>query len=260
MSQNIPVYGIPFLYMQGLQVSYGGNTTLTVGAGQCKDSTDSIDLVIGSAPLNGLSVSAPITVNAAIKGYNGLDTGSLANSTWYALYIIGDSSYRNPPGAILTLASNSVPLLPAGYDSYRLRYYVLTNTSAQFIQFYMIGSAAKVKNVWDSSVSVLTNGGAVTFTEVELHTCVPPVPSALVKFTASYRPSVISNQFYLRPAGSAATTGAVTASAVALADTQILQLDCLALFDSIDSRVEIDYLVQSGDQLSLAVNSYEITV
>lgn len=261
MSQIMPIKKLPFLAMQGLQVSYASNTTLTVGAGLCRDSSNTMDIVIGNSPLNNFTVTAPITVNAAVNGYNGLDTGSLANNTWYALYMIGDSSYKNPPGAILTLASNAAPKLPIGkYDSYRLRYYVLTNASAQFLQFYMIADNANIINVWDSSINVLTSGSSTSFATISLGAAVPPVSSALVRFDASYYGNFGSNQFYLRPTGSAATTGAVTASCVAAQRTQILQVDCLALFNGGASAVEIDYQVQSGDQLSLAVNSFEYSV
>lgn len=55
--------------------------------------------------------SVSLTLDTTASGANGLDTGSLAGSTWYALYVISNGSTT----AALMSTSATAPTLPAGY-------------------------------------------------------------------------------------------------------------------------------------------------
>lgn len=55
--------------------------------------------------------NATLTINGATTGANGLDTGSLANNTWYYIYIIHTGS----AAAGLISTSATTPTMPAGY-------------------------------------------------------------------------------------------------------------------------------------------------
>src|SRR5512138_2070013 len=92
----------------GFNISWLSNTTLTVSAGFCRDSTLIFDIIDTTAD----------TINAAINGLNGLDTGTFAASTAYAVYKVYDPSGRLPTGSMISL-SFSAPLLPTGYAKYR---------------------------------------------------------------------------------------------------------------------------------------------
>lgn len=61
--------------------------------------------------------SVSLTINSAAAGANGLDTGSIAASTWYSVWVI-----RKPDGttAGLISASTTSPTLPSGY-TYKAR-------------------------------------------------------------------------------------------------------------------------------------------
>ena len=145
--QNDSVIAVsPYLYKYGLVISNDAttpNTKLDISAGQCRDSANMIDMGIGSSyvvPYQGLAVSTPLVLNAGVNGANGLDTGSLAASSMYAVYIIGDSRGYNATASILSLASNSSPLLPSGYDSYRVIGYWATDASSHFLLGYYTGN------------------------------------------------------------------------------------------------------------------------
>ena len=70
------------LYLEGLSLSWLSNTTLFITPGNAKDFTDT----------NTILTTSGITINAALVGANGLDNGVLAADSYYAVYIIGDST------------------------------------------------------------------------------------------------------------------------------------------------------------------------
>lgn len=78
----------------------------------------------------------------------GLDTGSLANNTWYYLYAI----YNPTTGNVDFIGSTdpSSPTLPTGYTKYRRlkNAFFKTNGSANIIQFYMN------ENCWQLATTV----------------------------------------------------------------------------------------------------------
>src|SRR5580692_3582295 len=96
MTQLDPIINQPFLYVNGLLVSNDAttpNTVLDIAAGQCRDSNNVIDMILGDFLNEGYGTdNSSTSLNAAVNGLNGLDTGSLAASTMYAVYIIADSS------------------------------------------------------------------------------------------------------------------------------------------------------------------------
>ncbi len=119
-------------------------TRLIISSGICRDSNNVMDLCLGINNPNFESqiVESPITLEATKNGLNGLDSGSLALSSVYAVYVIGDSSYQKPTGCILSLASKTYPLLPTGYDSVRIIGYLNTNSSTlEFNDFRMCGNS-----------------------------------------------------------------------------------------------------------------------
>ncbi len=199
--QSDPIYSLPFTYVSGLLISKASDTTLSVASGQCRDSNDIIDMPIGSAPLNGATTTAPVTLNFGVIGYNGIDTGAIAASTMYAVYVIGDSSYHNPVGVIATLASNSTPLMPFGYDSRRLIGYWATDGSSHLILGYMSGTGNTRMFTYDAPIATaVTAGNATSYTGVVLTTLVSPQDSVPVviqsDFTANAAADTLKLQGY----------------------------------------------------------------
>src|SRR5258708_33714271 len=75
-----------------------------------------------------------LLINSAVNGVNGLDTGTIAASTQYAVYLIGDSRNYNNAAAVISLTSNYPdPLMPSGYDSYRLIGFMATDGPTHFV-------------------------------------------------------------------------------------------------------------------------------
>lgn len=171
----------PKLGIYGLLVSKASDSTLEISAGRCKDSSNKIDIGVGSdyAQWTGGSVSAPLTIDVSVVGANGIDAGSLAASKVYSVYVIADSSGEKSVAGLCSLASNSTPTLPFGYDAYRLVGYAVTDSSVDFLDMYQMGKGHSRKVLFDViQGSSVTAGAATTYTAVDLSALVPPVSKA----------------------------------------------------------------------------------
>ena len=267
--QNDPIYGLAHLYISGMNISVASTTVLAIAPGQCRDSQDVIDMPIGFANLQGNVYPATqfqnyqpaIFINSAINGANGLDAGSLAASTQYAVYVIGDSRGYNQVAAILSLTSNAYPLIPMGYDSYRLIGFIETDGSSHFVYAThkpqnMVGALTYFNS---PPVSVLSGGNATTFTAIDLtaSSAIPTttLPNVIVELLVTFIPLAIGDVVEFRPTGSSATAGLVTITGVAAGVAQTQYVQVIAGVGS--SKTEIDYLVSvSGDAVSVSVVSW----
>jgi hypothetical protein len=267
--QNDPIYLLPYLYISGLNISIASTTVISIAPGQARDSSDNIDMPVGFPNLQGNVLPAiqfqnympPLFVNSAVNGANGLDSGSLIATMDYAIYLIGDSRGYNPVAGILSLTSNPYPLLPLGYDSYRLIGFIQTGGSATFV-----ASSTNPINMRNSrayylspAVSVLSGGSATTFTAINLSTPVPTTTArdVIVFLQVVFTPAAIGDTVQFRPTGEGTpqTAGLVTITGIAagIAQTQYIQVYCGVS----GGLPEIDYKVTaSGDSVSVLVVGY----
>jgi hypothetical protein len=124
-------------YLAGLTLSNNSgtpNTKLDVAAGQCADSTNAFLMNVSAG-----------TIDCGTTGANGLDTGSLANSTWYHVSVIGKVDGTT---ALLASASFSSPTLPSGYTLKRRIGSFKTDGSAHILGFVQDGDYFR----WKASV------------------------------------------------------------------------------------------------------------
>lgn len=115
---------LPKNHIAGLITSYVSTTSLSIAAGECRDAADTTDMTLASAA----------TVSTGSTGAGALDTGTIANSTMYAVWLISDSSGANDTKGLLS-TSFSAPTVPTGYDKKRLIGGVKTNGSAELLTF-----------------------------------------------------------------------------------------------------------------------------
>lgn len=253
--QNSPVYSLPFTYKSGLIITNDAttpNTILDIGAGQCRDSNDVIDIVVGSANLEGSTVAAPLLINAAVNGVNGLDTGSLAASTMYAVYVIADSRYYKTTAAILTLASNSAPLVPFGYDSYRLIGYWATDASAHFLLGYYSGIGGSLTFTYDApQATSVTAGASTSYAAITLTALVPPVNNSIVNIQSNFTANAAADT--LKYQGATSTGDAITLIAQVAGATAHLESYNNVLAQLVTAAPTIKYKVSSGSA-AVAVN------
>ena len=119
-------------YLTGYTLSTAGaSTTMSVAVGSAADSTNSLFINLNSALSK---TTSNWSVGTAVGG---LDTGTIANSTWYYFYVI-----RRPDTGVVDVVfslSSSAPTLPTNYTQYRYIGAGLTNGSGQWTSFTQIG-------------------------------------------------------------------------------------------------------------------------
>src|SRR6185503_9157718 len=112
-------------YCNGLKISNNAttpNTKLDVATGNMIDSTGTFQISLDTA----------VTINAATTGLNALDTGTLAASTVYKVYLVADPQTLQTSGCVIS-TSATAPVLPFGYSAFALIGYVTTDSSAHFL-------------------------------------------------------------------------------------------------------------------------------
>ncbi len=127
-----------------------------------------------------LAQSVSLTINAATVGANGLDAGSLANSTWYHMWVISNGTTV----AGLLSTSATAPTMPSGY-TYKMRVgTVTTNGSAQFIPFLQRNySTQYVVTASVTTLPQLATGSLgtppSTYASVSVSAAVPPTAATV---------------------------------------------------------------------------------
>lgn len=199
----------PYIYKDGLTVSndlFSPNTVLDISAGQCRDSNNVMDMGVGALypPVSQFNaVSAPLLLNAAVNGVNGLDAGSLGASLMYSIYIIADSRYKNPVACLASLSSNAAPIMPFGYDSYRIISYWATDSSSHWYSGYYSGNGSDLTFQYASPVQLITSGNAVTYAGgiIDLVSVVPPVQNVIICTYSSLVANAVGDQLFMQAFG-----------------------------------------------------------
>lgn len=266
--QNDPIYSLPYLYISGLNISVASTTVLAIAPGQARDSQDNIDMPVGFPNLQGNIVPAPVPslqrlpifINSAVNGANGLDTGTIAASTNYGIWLIGDSRGYKPVAGILSLYSNVLPILPLGYDSYRLLGFANTDGSSHFLAAQIVQAVNARGFYLQPEISVLSGGNATSFTEIDLSAVIPDADVALPDTTivildVSFTPAAIGDVVQFRPHGSSATANLPTIVGIAAGIPQQQFISVVVGTDTGDAA--IDYLVtSSSDSVNVSVFGY----
>lgn len=226
---NVPIVNAGLKYVNGLIPSYASTTTLSVAAGQCRNSNNVNDIVLGSAA----------TISTAVQGAGGLDNGTIAANTMYAVYVVADSTgYNDTAGMIST--SFTAPNIPGGYDMYFRIGSWLTDGSSHFLPGQYQGDGLERWFVYDTLISELSAGTATSFTDVNLASSVP-LMATLVMLQANMTPATADNQLKLRRNGSSSTNGSVQvygSVATKVSSCQVI-VPC-------DSSAIVEYLVSNG--------------
>lgn len=243
---------LPSLYLNNGQISRASNTTLTIQPGQFRDSTNSSDIVLGTYFDDPSVTPAPVTLNAAVNGVNGLDSGTLAASTMYYVYAISDPTSYQTTATILSLSS-STPALPFGYGAYRRIGSWATDGSTHFVVGNYSASTAGREFFYDAPVQVLSAGSATTATAVTLLNIVPNFNNIAVNLESLYTPSSAAHTAVIVPGTSTSTTTVILQNAAAAAQ-QLPPFRVLA--QTVSAAPKVLYNVTSGDTLSLWVAGY----
>lgn len=193
---SINPQAVPFLPQKYLQINEckisnhaaTASTSLDISAGICRDQSDTYDLNLGNYNNFQYTPTAnSVTVlNAANNGINGLDTGSIAASKVYYIYVIADPVQGNQTGVMASLAAPSVgPLMPFGYSAYRHIGYWATSSGSVFLLGYNAGNNNARIFMYDAPISVGTTATSASYAAVDLTKFVPLVNNLPVYINAS---------------------------------------------------------------------------
>lgn len=229
---NTPVVNAGLLYVNGCNLSWVSTTAISVSAGQVRDSSNVNDIVLSSA--SSVSISSSGVVNA-------LDTGTIAASTMYSVYAIGDSTGFRDNGCLLSLSA-SQPTLPFGYDMYRRIGAISINSSSQVRRFMQVGSGNSREMLYDPGTGPSTKGVVIpssgtggSTSYVNLGLLISLVPQLAVEciINCAFTPNSANNVLFLAPAtidnGTTAWVGSyasMSAAATGSAQVGVLRVPC----------------------------------
>ena len=100
--------------------------------------------------------SASVTINTGTSGANGLDTGTVSTSLWYAVYLIRNTASGTTAGMI-SLAYPAPTTLPSGYNYYARLGWVATDGSSNLLRTKQLGK--EVQYVVTATASSTSTGG-----------------------------------------------------------------------------------------------------
>lgn len=244
---NFPIVNLGNSYVNGLQLTWLTGTTMFIGGGQARDSTDINDILLSPAGC---------TINVAVQGINGIDQGTIAASTFYYVYVIGDSTAMDttspgyvPTAGLISLSATN-PALPANYDMFRRIGTVLTSSGSVLLAFRQLRAQAYRKMWYDTSISVLAATAAAAFTAQSLAVAVPPIATE-VGFRANLLPNAAGNFVELRPTGSSSAAGYVQMSGDVAAVHHIDTISCPC-----NATPSIDWVTDAASTVALNVEWY----
>ena len=155
---------LPTKYVEGLIVSDSTTSIKDISVGSCRSDDNTLDIVSAGV----------LSLNITSSGANGLDTGSEASNTWYAIYVIGGGG--NATASLLSVSATS-PTLPGTYTVQRRIGWVRNDGSSNFYEYDTQSTGRDRFVLWnevETILELLTNGGATTYTNVDISELIPP--------------------------------------------------------------------------------------
>ncbi len=164
---------------KGLETTWVSTTSFSVATGFIGDST-SVDILALRSALTKTTASWAVGTAAG-----GLDSGAIANNTWYAAYVIK----RIDTGVVDVIFSTSAtsPTLPTNYTLFRRVAWVRTDGSAQFRKWFQRGR----QFLWDAKVSELNEINPASTNRILLTVTTPINVEGI--FSLSYSRAVVQH-------------------------------------------------------------------
>lgn len=151
-----------------LRIAVTSNTAIGVTAGAA---------AVGNGSGQFISLSAVnVAVNASTTGAGGLDTGVIADSTWYYVFVIYNPATLTASGLISLSAT--APTLPAGYTFSARFGAVITDGSGNLMRTLQYGRRAQYVVGSNPATNIQIASGSSAYSSVSLAGYVPPTASA----------------------------------------------------------------------------------
>lgn len=158
VSSLIQEQALPTWFKYGLTLSNNGSDAtndIDIAVGNCRDSTDAANMILASALTKRLDAAWAVGTNQG-----GLDTGSIANTTYHVWLI-----KRSDTGVVDALFSTSAtaPTMPANYD-YKRRIGSILRVSAAILPFVQTGNKFMLKTPLKDVDTGSQSNSSVTYT------------------------------------------------------------------------------------------------
>lgn len=203
VEQGVPIVRQAASYIQGIIPTNNAttpNTKIDLSPGVCADQYNVYDINLGSYNVIALQGNVT-TINAANVGLNGIDSGALAASTVYKIYVVADSVSGNTTGAVVSLNIPSVgPLMPFGYNIYRLVGYAVTDASSHFL---LMDVAAGITFAGQNNPRLftfqapqatnITAGSSTSYADVTTSALLPDAANTIALVNANFVPNAASD-------------------------------------------------------------------
>lgn len=239
-----------FPYAYGLGLSNNAttpNTKLDIAAGSILNSSKEFQI----------NLDASVTIDATIVGAGGIDTGALAASTMYYVYLIQGTASGLPAKGMIS--ASSTPYMPYGYDAYALVGYIATDGASHFLKGYWTDDKSSLRTfMYDApAATAITAGNATNYTAIDLSALVPPVANTPVYIDSAFTPSAAGRTLKLQPAAGTGdmvtVTGQVNAVVITSQDLVIATLS--------SSLPKVNYKVaNAGDAAAISVAGYQFAI
>ncbi len=217
--------------IQGCELAWQSVSTVRIQAGIVTDSTNAAQIT------NGGNLDVDLTVSGAL----GLDTGAVAANTEYFMFLaFGGSGVTG-----IASLSQGAPTLPAGFDTHFRRVgTIMTDPgSTDVMNFLQRGTGIERRYQWEvdrtTTLQVLTNGSATTWTAVDCSDVVPSTASTVTMIVTETG----TRDGLLRPFGSVSPNGVVVAH----------QGDYQTFAEMFVSSQQIEYDHDSGGARALTI-------
>lgn len=260
----VPIINLPFYYITGGQISADATsptTVVDVAACQCRDSTNTYDMILGNfnGETNESATANTVTlINSAVVGLNGIDTGTLGVSKVYNVFVVSDPVSGNPSGAMISLNAPSVgPLMPYGYSAFRHIGYVVTGSGSTFLLSYNSGNRDARIFWYDAPISVGTTASEAAYTAINLTKFVPLVNNIPVYLNASIIGGTAGDTLKLQPGNGTGDAVTIVAAATTYAfQQQVLVIAQNTTISSVLSPT-INYKNSGTDTVAILVSGFQ---
>lgn len=242
----------PWKYANGLRITNDGTTPdeiIDIAVGSIMDSTGVYQIEVDSV------LSPDITDD----GLNGLDTGTVAASTVYAVHLVADPVTQQAVGAMFSLSATA-PLLPFGYSVFALIGYVVTDaTSDILLGYWTAGNSGRRTFMYDAPIATAITAGADTsYTAVTLTTFVPAQINTPVYIAYDMTPAAASRIMSLTPFAGTGDAFSATSQVTAVHVTGNAYV--LSTLDSGAPKIKYKWSAGGGDAVALNVAGYDFFI
>lgn len=204
-----------------------------------------------------IELSGDFDINTNTSGFGGVDTGVIADSTWYDIYMVADSAMVNPTGGVLVLRGNAITL-PAGYDKFFKLFMIVTNTaSAWFVQnVAVLGNTVQVDyDVSDTNNRLLIGGTDAVYTDIDLIAFIPEFAKVKVFTNVDFDTTAANSSFGLRP-GNGSQVGAAEVLPGFITTVGVrFDMDVLT-----DTEATVQYIINNLGTATLRVRGFSATI